>query len=312
VPASGVSIAGVRLHARAAVGTLVDVPIDLYEEFEIFELGSDPPDISMTVHAGLASEAPGPQSFDCDGSWSVHSDGLGYRLRLGLTESGEAHVEARCDADTSVVDAYVGETWARFFGDVVADWPSVVPSPLRYPLDQILIVNHLASRGGIVVHSAGLDLDGAGFVFPGVSGAGKTTLSLLLADAGWRDRLRSDDRMILRVGPDGAITAWGTPWAGDAEIARNLPLPLEALCFLKQSDEPGVISLKPAEAAARLFAVASCPWYDERLVTGVLDTVESIVTVVPSVEFRFTKDGRSVELLQSYAARLAAEHGPGG
>ena len=36
--------------------------------------------------------------------------------------------------------------------------PVVEFSPVRYPVDQLLLMNHLSSRGGVIVHAAGAHL----------------------------------------------------------------------------------------------------------------------------------------------------------
>jgi len=47
-------------------------------------------------------------------------------------------------------------------------------NPLMYPLDEMLVI-HLLSRGtGLLFHACGLDVDGQGLLFVGVSGAGKS------------------------------------------------------------------------------------------------------------------------------------------
>ncbi|MEI6727129.1 MAG: hypothetical protein WCN81_13010, partial [Actinomycetes bacterium] len=173
------------------------------------------------------------------------------------------------------------------------------------PLDRLLIMTHLVRRGGLIVHSAGLVMDGAGLAFLGVSGAGKTTLSELLVAAGLGDGVLSDDRTIVRTGDASRHTVWGTPWPGDAGIARNLGAPLGALYFLRQEQRNEIVALTPSAAVERLFPVISCPWYDRGLTTAVLDTCERLVADVPCYEFRFARDQGAVEALRRHAATLS-------
>ena len=59
-------------------------------------------------------------------------------------------------------------------------------------------MNHLAERGGVIVHAAGAVVQGGALVFLGASGAGKSTLSRMFLEAGLGAALLSDDRVILR------------------------------------------------------------------------------------------------------------------
>lgn len=272
---------------------------------------SRPPDIDVQVLLTPPATPPGPLLFDCDGAWSAYADEMAYRIVFGGADAGTAHLVARSNRETSRVVIHVGQSWARHFDQVDADGERCVADPFRYPLDQLLLMNHLGTRGGVIVHSAGLQLDGAGFVFPGASGAGKTTLCGLLDEAGLGEHLLSDDRMILRGAQSGSaeddpngFDAWGTPWPGDAGIARNVSVPLRALCFLVQDGEPAVVPLAPAEGAQRMFPVISCPWYDRELVAAVLDTIDRLVAATPCYEFHFPRDGRAADLFRRLAATL--------
>jgi hypothetical protein len=215
----------------------------------------------------------------------------------------------RCDSTVSKAVIHVLER-GGFYGAA----GSALASPFCYPLDETVLMNHLSSRGGVIVHSAGLEMnvggDEIGLVFPGASGAGKTTLSELLLEAGAGTGLLSDDRMILRTGSDGSVRAWGTPWPGDAGIARNRSVPLRSLLFLIQADADEIVPLTSGEALRRLMPVVSCPWYDRERFPGVLDTCGNVVTNVPSHELRFTRSGAVAKVLAQHAATLSqVRHG---
>ncbi len=277
------------------------------------------PDIDVEVVLSAPTVPAGRQIFDSGTAWSAYVDELGYRLVVRWSGPGGGLTVARCTPDTSrVVAHYTGAG-----GDSPALGPTAaIDDPVRYPVDQLLLMGHLAVRGGVIVHSAGLVLGGAGLVFPGVSGAGKTTLCRLLAGAGLGDALLSDDRTIVRAegvgrgdpvevagggAPDGAAAfrLWGTPWHGDAQIARNDSAPLRAVLFLVQADATRVVPIAPAAAARRLFPVVTCPWYDRRLLPAVLDTCGRLVESVPCYELRFRRDREVAGVIERFAAGLA-------
>ena len=73
-----------------------------------------------------------------------------------------------------------------------------VPSPLDYPLDELLIMHRLTQEKAIELHGCGIvRADGAGNLFVGHSGAGKSTTTRLWTEVEDVEVL-SDDRIIVR------------------------------------------------------------------------------------------------------------------
>ena len=79
-------------------------------------------------------------------------------------------------------------TWRLRRGDFRAQWNpaagrgSIRQSANPYSIDSVLRIVHtliLAQEGGFLLHSAGAIRNGRAFLFSGVSGAGKTTISRL-------------------------------------------------------------------------------------------------------------------------------------
>ena len=61
----------------------------------------------------------------------------------------------------------------------------MVNNPFTHPLDQILIMYALAERDGAMLHACAVELDGKGYILPGRSGAGKSTISRIFAARGY-------------------------------------------------------------------------------------------------------------------------------
>ena len=160
--------------------------------------------------------------------------------------------------------------------------------PLLHPVDRVLFMGALAHRSAFIVHSCGWSCNGRAALFPGVSGAGKTTLCRQLMAAG-RGTILSDDRVVLREGPTG-FRACGTPWPGDAKQARNESAPLAALGFIEQAPGHRLTPISPAEALRRLMEAASIPWYSSALRDLVLPLVERLVSTVPAYRVGFRPD----------------------
>jgi len=119
------------------------------------------------------------------------------------------------------VEVTCGDAWAE-----ARDEAGRISCPLQYPLDQVLLMYALSRCRGILVHAAGASADGKGLLFPGISGAGKSTISALLR-AGDGVHLLSDDRIVVRGNGSGGFDLGGTPWPGDAGVAENDSVPLD-------------------------------------------------------------------------------------
>ncbi|MBN1628559.1 MAG: hypothetical protein JW990_02230 [Thermoleophilia bacterium] len=246
------------------------------------------------------SPAPPNESavlFDCGGTWTLQSEGAGYRLNLYRGGNGVPPLIVCSNEETTKAVIHICGS-----GVVTGVPDAPLIHPVRYPVDQLLLVNHLALRGGAVIHAAGAIVDGRALVFPGSSGAGKSTLSRLLLKGGLDGSLLSDDRVILRSFPvreadSHGAEAWGTPWPSDAGVAGNAHAPLAGLLFLVKAQKEQIVPLSRSLALRRLVPVVSCPWYSPRYFPGVLETCARIVENVPCYELHFRRDGDVAGLL---------------
>lgn len=284
------SIGGLVVEVRSSDLAIADAGEAAYRPFAASATRASAPDIAVEVATGRARRGA-DAIFTC-GTWEMfpeRADGYGLRFR---TASRSHSFLARCDRPTRRVRLEMG--------------PAAGPiDPVRYPLDQLLLMNHLAFRGGLLLHAAGLVLDGAGLAFPGASGAGKSTLTELLATEIPASSFLSDDRVIVRSA-DGGFDVHGTPWPGTARVASNASAPLGALLFLAKAPRHGLSRLAPAEALRRLLPVVSCPWYDRVRLPGVLDACGRLAGAVPCYELRFARDAGVAALIGGLAARRHA------
>lgn len=217
------------------------------------------------------------------GSWQLGALGDRAVYRFHANQN-RAYLWAEPNEDFSVV-----EVWLE------PDGRRQIP-PLLHPVDRVLCMGVLAHHHGFIVHSCGWSCQGRSLLFPGVSGAGKTTLCRQLMAAG-RGVVLSDDRVVLRAGPDG-FRACGTPWPGDAKQARNESAPLAAICFIEKSSEHRLSPIQPAEALRRLFETAAVPWFSAALRDQVLPGVERLVSMVPSYRLGFHPEPGVIDCLR--------------
>ncbi len=189
-------------------------------------------------------------------------------------------------------------TWRLRRGDFRAQWdPDAGRGRIRqsanpYSIDSVLRIVHtliLAREGGFLLHSAGAIRNGRAFLFSGVSGAGKTTISRLAPPD--VTLLTDEVSYIRRV--DGSYRACGTPFAGElARAGENCSAPLESLFFLKQGPENKIEPMAKSESIRCLMRNILFFAGDAELVTNVFQSACEFVERVPVQRLTFTPDPR--------------------
>jgi hypothetical protein len=282
IDAYGRTIAGSSIEVRGSGCRIAPVVEAEYQPF--VRPPGGPVDLSVEVRCGGGPRTPKTAPLfrtDAWAMWPLADEG--FQLSL-LRVSEEERATVVSDRTTSRVVYHE----APIRAPVVAGAP-LVPDPLRMPVEQMLLVQHLAFRGGAILHAAGIDFGASAVAFLGASGAGKSTLTGILLEEFPEAVGLSDERIVVRSG-EGGFRAWGTPWTGTAQVARNSAAPLRALAFLRQHPSHGMSALSPQEAVRRLFAAAACPFYDPVRSGLVLETLERLVLTVPAFELRFARD----------------------
>jgi len=205
--------------------------------------------------------------------------------------------------------------WSLQRGDFHAEWnPALRTGRIRqtanpYSIDAVLRIVHtlvLARQGGFLLHSASAIRNGKAFLFAGVSGAGKTTISrlaprdatLLTDEISYVRRSRSDDGRSNDGMGDAGYTAFGTPFTGElAKLGENLSAPIAALYLLAQGPENRIDPIAPAEAARSLLANVLFFAEDEELVQSIFHSAFEFVSRVPVSRLTFVPDARVWELI---------------
>lgn len=213
------------------------------------------------------------------------------------------------DADIDLTVTLDSRRWIAERGDFRSEWNLesrcgwVRQSPNPYSIDCALRVLHtllLAPEGGFLVHAASAIRNGRAFLFAGISGAGKTTLSRLAPPD---VALLTDEISYVRraTGPrmsEGGYLAFGTPFAGElARIGENLHAPLAAVYLLVQGPENRIEPVAPAEAVRAMLRNILFFAHDDELVQLVFRAAFDFVAAVPVQRLVFTPDARVWELI---------------
>ena len=225
----------------------------------------------------------------------------------------EAHAEfdfdvdlaapASADPDADVSVKHRSGRWFMERGDFHAEWePATGKGWIRqsanpYSIDAVLRIVHtlvLAKQGGFLLHSASAIRDGKAFLFAGVSGAGKTTISRLApADA---TLLTDEISYVRKQGED--YFAFGTPFTGElAKLGENTSAPLAALYLLAQGPENKIEAVAAPDAGRELLANMLFFAEDQEMVHCAFQAACDFVDRVPVRRLTFMPDARVWELI---------------
>ena len=216
------------------------------------------------------------------------------------------------NADVSVMQR--SGRWFMERGDFRAEWdPAARRGWIRqsanpYSIDAVLRIAHtlvLAKQGGFLLHSASAIRNGKAFLFAGVSGAGKTTISRLApADA----TLLTDEISYVRkldVPEKGAsqqgerYVAFGTPFTGElAKLGENTSAPVAVLYLLAQGSENRIDPVTAADAGRELLANMLFFAEDREMVHSAFQAACDFVHRVPVYRLTFVPDARVWEMIQ--------------
>jgi hypothetical protein len=188
----------------------------------------------------------------------------------------------------------LGDRWVFERSDFQAEWHSdsgtggiTQEGVLPYPLDSVLRILHslMASPdGGCMMHAASAVRNGRAFVFTGVSGSGKTTISCLAPPD---VAILSDDISLIRpVGGD--YHAFGTPFVGEyGKPGKNISAPLEAVYLLAKGPENIVEPLSRKQAVNVLLRNILLFHDDPKLSGALFDTAWRIAACVQVYRLTF-------------------------
>ncbi|HEY6420259.1 MAG TPA: hypothetical protein VIX59_14775, partial [Candidatus Binataceae bacterium] len=208
-----------------------------------------------------------------------------------------ASVDDSDDEDLEV--RYAGGRWMMKRGDFRAEWNPVTrrgrvrQAAFPYAIDAVIRILHSLELarigGGFLLHSASAVRGGRAFLFSGVSGAGKTTISRLAPPD---VTLLTDEISYVRRAADGdGYQLFGTPFAGELGIpGDNIAAPLAALYLLAQGADNHAAPLTAALAARRLLRNILFFADDAALVESLFRAACDFVAQVPVFELTFRPD----------------------
>ena len=235
------------------------------------------------------------------GGFIAQSGGFDYSMDVELTmETNFLTPQAGIRVESS------DGVWRICRNDFEAEWAPrnrrgrVRQTAHAYVLDAVLRIVHgllLADRGGFLLHSSSAVRHERAFLFSGISGVGKTTISRLVpVDA----LLLADEVSYVRH--DGiAYRAYGTPFAGElakAKMGKDLSAPLRAAYLLAHGIDNRIVPMSAPEAVAAMMRNVIFFARDPVLTKKIFNTVCDFVSKVEVSRLSFVPDEHVWDLIQ--------------
>jgi len=170
---------------------------------------------------------------------------------------------------------------------------------------QLFMIYYLAfKKAGMLVHSTAIKdgaNHGAGYLFSGVSGAGKSTSSRIWNEHGRDVVILNDDRIIVRK-INGKFYLYSTPWHGD--FSDYLKTSTERAClkklfFIYHRKTNNAETVSAVEFFNLFYQSLFTPFWDKDNLMFVTDFVMDLIKNVDCYKFGFKNDKRIISYVRS-------------
>jgi len=252
-------------------------------------LTSGPPrdGLILRVREGAPRSTEGWRSIFYDAeTWQLWRDDAGSQVFVTSRHSPPRR-QIVVDADYRV-------------GQVVGEFgASGASGEVMYPLqdiDMVLYANWLAQSGDLIVHAAGIDHQGEGYIFVGPSGAGKSTLAARLSSGPEVTVLGEDQVILRRLG--GRFVVYGTPWHTNPARCSSGGIPLKKLFFLDRTGPHRVEPCAPRAGIERLLQDGFVPYYNRAGVVRILDNLARLAEEVAFYTLSFQLEADVMHLIR--------------
>ena len=142
-----------------------------------------------------------------------------------------------------------------------------------------------------MIHASGVYYGGNGYLFSGISGKGKTTMSKIWDNVG--AQVIHDDRLIIR-NTDGVYRMYNTP------VHRNdgpRESPIDRIFFIEHGTDNELSPIKEASAVSYVVANSIQHNYSPDMIARFLGSVSMMCSKVPVATLSFRPDRSIIEYI---------------
>ncbi len=160
---------------------------------------------------------------------------------------------------------------------------------------------HLLRSGGVLLHSAAFVIEGTAYVFPGRSGAGKSTVCHLAKIQGWR--ILSDELNAVSM-QEGRALVRQVPFAGDfgRTSCSSKSFPLAAIFKLRQAEDDTIQPISPSQSLGSMLSCAPFVNLDPHRCETASTVLEEIASGHPGFTLSFSLGG-NLRALERFCSR---------
>jgi hypothetical protein len=163
--------------------------------------------------------------------------------------------------------------------------------PLEYPLDGLILYYLTAINADIMIHASGVYYGGNGYLFSGVSGKGKTTMSRIWDNVG--AEIIHDDRLIIR-NTDGMYHMFNTPVHKNDGPRES---PIDKIFIIEHGAENEMNPVKEASAVSYVVSNSIQHNYSPDMIARFLGSVSMMCSKVPVAVLTFKPDRSIIEYI---------------
>ena len=159
------------------------------------------------------------------------------------------------------------------------------PAEADFALNNSLMLQYAfttATKGTLEMHASTVVNGGKAYLFLAKSGTGKSTHSRMWLQAIPGTHLMNDDNPVVRVGEDGRVMAYGSPWSGKTPCYRNEEFPVGAFVRIVRAPENRLEKLSVVEAYASVYSSCSGFKADRAMGDGLHNAISAAVQGAPS------------------------------
>ncbi len=166
----------------------------------------------------------------------------------------------------------------------------------KYPIFLLILYYLVALNNSIMIHASAVfdRKNQKGYLFSGISGVGKTTISNIFVNEGFE--LINDDRLIIRE-IDNEIFMYSTPMFYKE---KNKKVKLDKVFLLKQKKNNEIKELFGVTAISKMMAFCIQHSYHRKLINELLSTLNIFRKNIPIYQMGFFPDNNIVDFLKKF------------
>ncbi len=237
--------------------------------------------------ADLPLPSPNAQLlFDGETHWQLYKELNGYLMKLYDPKDHVHNKSALLSEDFQTAEVFLnGNSW--YVNDILR------------PLAEIMTIQYLSTRGGLLVHGAAIRDHDRAYLFVGYSGAGKTTMSQIWGALEGNLSVLGDERIIVRKDDDG-WHVYGTPWAGMGFVVANERVPISNIFFIRHGKKNEILEPSKAVLFQDLFTQVFTSFWNPSTMLAVTDTCQQLVEEAPCFQLPFVNNHSVTEFVRDF------------